>query len=210
MTKETSFAIAEVTAGKLNALVKNLMRQMKITDPNEAVRLINSGKWIVSPVVVWREEDGIIYFNVKSYGRSGPEWVNYFGKKNLESYIVDMLLSSEFKPTDGVATKVAILRDSLMGKNPTLKKVFAKGNRLKLLLPNPEVACLIREMFSNDEMDHGLKLKCIRVMHNPIRLGDKSNVFSVWSEGHDLTADCVEDKNGSAPGTGFTFALKNS
>lgn len=44
----TEFAIAEVMPGKLNALVKNIMRQTGETNPDEAVRLINSGEWIVS------------------------------------------------------------------------------------------------------------------------------------------------------------------
>lgn len=54
------FAIAEVLPGKLNALVKNLTRQMGITDPNEAVRRVNAGEWTVvqaavSPVLrVWK------------------------------------------------------------------------------------------------------------------------------------------------------------
>lgn len=42
------FAIAEVMPGKLNALVKNMMRQMNVSDPNEAVRRVNSGEWIVT------------------------------------------------------------------------------------------------------------------------------------------------------------------
>jgi hypothetical protein len=45
-----SFVIKNVYPGNLNALVKNLMTQMGIDDPNEAVRLINSGKWVVKQV----------------------------------------------------------------------------------------------------------------------------------------------------------------
>ena len=43
----TEFAIADVLPGKLNALVKNLMRQTGETDPNEPVRLVNSGEWVI-------------------------------------------------------------------------------------------------------------------------------------------------------------------
>ena len=46
--KKPTFAIAEVLPGKLNSLVKTLMSQMKIRDPNEAVRRINSHEWIAS------------------------------------------------------------------------------------------------------------------------------------------------------------------
>lgn len=43
----TDFAIAEIQPGKLNALVKNIMRQTGEDDPNEAVRLVNAGEWVV-------------------------------------------------------------------------------------------------------------------------------------------------------------------
>jgi len=40
---------AEVLPGHLNAMVKNLMRQAGIRDPNEAVRAFNAGELILSP-----------------------------------------------------------------------------------------------------------------------------------------------------------------
>lgn len=42
------FAISSLTAGQLNALVKNLMSQMNIDDPVEAVRRVNSGECVIS------------------------------------------------------------------------------------------------------------------------------------------------------------------
>lgn len=47
MSTEVLFAIQDVLPGKLNALVKNIMSQMAIDDPNEAVRRINAGEWVV-------------------------------------------------------------------------------------------------------------------------------------------------------------------
>ncbi|PIT98507.1 MAG: hypothetical protein COT71_00465 [Candidatus Andersenbacteria bacterium CG10_big_fil_rev_8_21_14_0_10_54_11] len=69
---ELGFVTAEVLPGKTNALVKNLMRPMEIDDPNEAVRRVNSGEWIVvQREPRWREEDRIIYFTVTSGGTIG-------------------------------------------------------------------------------------------------------------------------------------------
>lgn len=47
------FAISEIMPGKLNSMVKNIMSQMKVNDPDEAVRRVNSGEWIVveSPIL---------------------------------------------------------------------------------------------------------------------------------------------------------------
>ena len=45
------FAISDITVGRLNALVKNIMLQMNMDDPEEAVRRINSGEWIVTKLI---------------------------------------------------------------------------------------------------------------------------------------------------------------
>lgn len=44
------FATKELTHGQTNALVKNLMGQMGVSDPVEAVRRINAGEWRVFQV----------------------------------------------------------------------------------------------------------------------------------------------------------------
>ena len=44
----SEFAISGLTAGQLNALVKNLMRQMGVSDPAEAVRRVNAGECVIS------------------------------------------------------------------------------------------------------------------------------------------------------------------
>ena len=44
------FATKELTHGQTNALVKNLMGQMGVSDPVEAVRRINAGEWVVTQV----------------------------------------------------------------------------------------------------------------------------------------------------------------
>ena len=44
------FATKELTHGQTNALVKNLMDQMGVSDPVEAIRRINAGEWVVTQV----------------------------------------------------------------------------------------------------------------------------------------------------------------
>ena len=44
------FATARVYPGDTDALIKNLMHQMDISDPNEAVRRVNAGEWVVHPI----------------------------------------------------------------------------------------------------------------------------------------------------------------
>lgn len=50
-----AFAIKDLTHGQTNALVKNLMDQMGISNSVEAVRRINTGEWVVRPVfTTWK------------------------------------------------------------------------------------------------------------------------------------------------------------
>lgn len=44
------FVTARVYPGDTNALVKNIMKQIGIDDPNEAVRRVNAGEWVLTQV----------------------------------------------------------------------------------------------------------------------------------------------------------------
>src|SRR3989344_3867372 len=67
------FASDILTAGQLNVLVKNIMRQTDESDPKKAVRLINSGKWVVSKLLK-TSIDNIIHVDRSIYP-SYPNWV---------------------------------------------------------------------------------------------------------------------------------------
>ena len=116
----TEFAIAEVMPGRLNALVKNIMRQTGASDPNEAVRLVNSGEWVVSrPTRSWREQNDVIYLNVTSNGMTGPQWIEHLEKLgfHLSDHAKSVLRSDDFKPTNGVTTEVTVLKGILFRDN---------------------------------------------------------------------------------------------
>ncbi|MDP2652397.1 MAG: hypothetical protein Q8O94_04635 [bacterium] len=196
---DTKFAIANVVPGKLNSLVKNLMRQMNITDPNEAVRRINSGEWIVSRKLHLREENGIIRFSVTSDGTSGVEWPARLEERGVHigSHAMCILCSSEFRPTKGVTTEVALLKGMLIVE----EEVDAK--------PSAEVACLIGDILTVEDMKN-MGLKQIVVMHEPITGADDAPRFLCLSEcpggGLWLGADCDDPYGGCRYDHGFVFA----
>lgn len=214
MSKE--FAIADVLPGKLNALVKNIMRQTGEVDPNKAVRLVNSGEWVVSkPPCSWAEKDGVMRFSVISDGTNGKDWVTRLRSKRfaVSDLAEKVLLSPDFKPTSGVTTEVAVLRGTLFEEDDsrTTSEIFAEAERRKLLRPNAEVACLIREKFADNEVRRAAgSMWGIVVMHEPI------NDFA--GDPYLLTVDCLHvsrylivysgkpvDKWGRA--SGFAFAV---
>ena len=177
------FAIAEVFPGKLNALVKNIMKQTRVDDPNEAVRLVNSGEWVISKMVrIWREENGVVYFNEPfvSDGTTGQAWVDRLIKKGrrVSDNAKKRLLLPDFKPTNGVITKIAVLKGELFSDEDRItKNIRTKAhagsftNGKKLFDPNPEIACMIRERCSDEEIE-AMGLWGIIGMHKPIKDSD--------------------------------------
>jgi hypothetical protein len=172
------FVTAEVYPGKLNSLVKNIMKQTGVDDPNEAVRLVNSGEWIVSRATrKWREENSVIYFSVTSDGTIGANWIPRLEKNGfkLSKGAKSVLLSSYFKPSEpGTTTEIAVLKGELFSDNDRItKKIRTEAyagtftQARKLCDPNPEVACLIRENFSDKELE-AMGLYWIVAMHDPI------------------------------------------
>lgn len=160
----TEFASANLTAGQLNAIVK------KLGGHDMALRFLRDELSVSKPTRSWREEDGVIYFSVTSDGATGKDWI-----KRLEGngfcvgdYAKQVFRSPDFKPTNGVTTEVAVLKGMLFeDDNRITKKIRAEADKRKLSNPNAELACLIREKFTDEEID-AMGLVWIVAMHEPI------------------------------------------
>ena len=171
------FTIQNVETGKLNALVNNIMKQTGIDDPNEAIRMVNAGE--VRIIVVkpeWTEKDGVIRFSVTSDGTTGEEWINRLEKQGfiISDWAKRLLLSKDFKPTTGIVYTIAVLKGNLFSDNERITKNIRKdAENRKLTTPNAEVACLIREKFSDKELET-MGISCIVTFHKPIKGSDGS------------------------------------
>lgn len=122
----------------------------------------------------WREEDGVIYFSVTSDGTTGEDWITRLESKGFRvgDYAKQVLRSPAFKPTSGVTTEVALLKGLLFEDNDRItSKIRTEADKRKLTEPNAEVACLIRENFSDKEIE-AMGLIWIVAMHEPIEDSD--------------------------------------
>jgi hypothetical protein len=202
------FASAEYTVGQLNAIIKKLIKAGGEDGPNKLLR----GELTISeptPTRSWRKENGVIYFSVTSDGTTGEDWIkrlignNYFCSK-YRAY--DILRSSDFKPTSGVTTEVAVLEGRLF-KNEDLQteKIRAVADERKLVKPNAEVACLIREKFTNKEVE-AMGLLFIIAMHEPIKNSDGAScLLGIYDNCLDICDDgpySILSRN-----AGFAFAV---
>jgi hypothetical protein len=162
----SEFASASLTVGQLNAIVKRL-------GGYEGAMKFLQGKLEVSEVASeWREEDGVIYFSVTSDGTTGEDWIKRLERKGFRpsDYTKEVLHKSDFKPTNGVKTEIAVIRGcQFEDNNRIIKKIRAEAEKRMLSKPNAEIACLIREKFTNRAIE-GMGLIEIVVMHEPINI----------------------------------------
>ena len=160
----------------------------------------------------WKEKNGVVYFSVTSNGTTGPEWIKRLGNKGflLENYAKSVLCSPDFKPTSGVNYEVAILKGMLFENDDRItRKIRAEASRRNLAKPHAEVACLIRDNFSDEEIE-AMALWWIVVMHEPIKDSDGNpGLLDVTRNGggHWLRAYYVRPDDRWSRDGGFAFVV---
>jgi hypothetical protein len=200
------FASANLTMGQLNAIVKLLGGE------GNALRFLRGELTVSEPVRRWREQDGVIYFSVTSSGMTGPQWIEYFAKKGIQlsSWAKDVLLSPDFKPTNGVTTEVAVLKGMLFTDNNRItSKIRAEADKRKLIKPEAELGCLIRDMFTDAEIEV-MGLVWIVAFHEPIKDSDGYPLLLAADRGgvgHWLSACYGKPGRRWYSGGGFAFAV---
>ena len=163
----------------------------------------------------WLEKDGVIYFSVTSDGTSGEEWVKRLrgNRFRVGCYARHLLCSPSFVPTSDITTKVAILKSMLFKDNDLVKsKICAEAKRRKLSKPNAEVACLIREKFSDADIK-AMGLICIVAMHeSSCAMGYGPYLLDAnrYDDGRWLGTYDVGPGNGWCHGYGFAFAVSQT
>ncbi|MGH7926720.1 MAG: hypothetical protein ACREQV_02875, partial [Candidatus Binatia bacterium] len=97
--------------------VKKLLRCKKITvtfDTSDKLATVTAEP-PVTPDPRWREEGGMVHFTLISNGTPGEEWITQFeaNGRRLNKWAKALLRSPDFKPTNGVAYNVAVLKGEL-------------------------------------------------------------------------------------------------
>ncbi len=118
----------------------------------------------------WTEQDGAISFQVTSDGLTGEAWIVHLESKGLRvgPYGKSALRSKDFVPTIGVTTQVRVLRGELWVEDQrSTRNIRAEADRRKFVKPNAEVACLIRDILSDADIED-MGLTWIVAMHDPI------------------------------------------
>lgn len=173
----SEFVIAEVMPGRLNALVKNLMKATGISDPNEVVRSINAGEWNIVPSSVAKPDR--ITFTVTGLSITGAEWITRLtaGGHKLSDWARGILSKPDYDENhrleSGKEYKVTLVFGKEIKKDndrrtANLKAIAARelGEQSVSGLKG-ELALLIREKFTNAELE-AMSIWYIAVLHEPI------------------------------------------
>ncbi|MDO8482892.1 MAG: hypothetical protein Q7S86_03685 [bacterium] len=161
---------------------------------------------------IWREQNGVIYFSVTSDGTTGEGWITRLESKGFRigDYAKQILHSSAFMPTNGVTSKVAVLKGMLFEDNDRItKKIRADADKRKLLKLNAEIACLIREKFTDEDIE-AMGLWWIVAMHEPINdSGGDPGLLSASRDGDGRWLDACSARPDGRWGreSGFAFVV---
>jgi len=148
----------------------------KLGGEEGAEKFLRDETAVCVPDCSWREQDGVIYFTVVSDGTTGEDWITRLDAKGklLSKEAKCVLRSSDFKPTSGVIYEIAVLKGMLFNDNERItKKIRAEAEQRTLFTPNAEIACLIRDKFTDEEIE-AMGLVWIVTMHEPIVGSDGS------------------------------------
>lgn len=168
-TGENAFAIADVTLGKLNALVKNLMVMMGTDDPNEAVRRINSGEWVVNDTIAWCQKNNVIYLTIFTRGVFQGKWPEVLAVKNvlIGDSAKEMIFSSQFVHTSNRMINLVILKDGNFGQQScvSINDVRRQMSCRNFSVPGMEVACYLCEIIKIKDL-RKMGLSSLLIMHD--------------------------------------------
>ena len=177
MSGKQPLLICEALPGltQLNALIKTIMRQTGASNPQEAIRLVNSGQWGLSMIKdLWQKVSGVTHLSVISDGTTGSQWISRLKEqgKAVSDTAVRFLLSDEFHPTSGVVTRVVIQPGSRDEKGSvSTEQLEREAEWANLTAPEMEVACLMREILSQSDLQE-MGFRSICVMHKSNDRGD--------------------------------------
>jgi hypothetical protein len=189
----------ELNLGQIEAVVNKLGGM-------DGVNKFLRGELIVSGLIrSWREENGVIYFSVTSDGATGEEWIERLEGKGfrITDYAKSVLRTKNFKPTSGTTYEIAVLKSKLFSDSERITKNIRKDAKArKFATPNAEIACLIREKFSDKELE-AMGLYWIVAMHDSIQ--DSGGVPLLLSADRGGSGSWLSTNYGN-PGSGWNHS----
>ena len=120
------------------------------------------------------DDEGNIHFTVTSYGMTREHWEAYLERRKwrIGDYARKVLRRASDVPTNGVTYNIVVRPGkSISERGCITKKIRAAADKKGWLKPHWEVACLIRDTFTDEQLEQ-MGLWYIVTMHEPIKVSD--------------------------------------
>jgi hypothetical protein len=153
--------------GQIDAALMMIGQSAGMSTEDGIKALLRGDIKVVKSERSWYEKDGIIYITVTSDGTTGSEWVERLVSKGfyISEHANKLLNSSRFISTNGIVTKIAIVKGELFSDSERItRKIRTYAKERNFAIPNAEVACLIREKFTDNDLK-AMGLYWVIVMH---------------------------------------------
>jgi len=199
--------LAGYTVGELEEIIE------KFGSPGVANGFLRGEIVVAGPNGKWYEKDGIVHLTVISKGMTREEWIDFLKKDKLSlSYGAACILrSKDFEPTLGVF-EIAIIKNKYCAFSDdwTLDAVSACAVKHQFSVADFEIACLIRQILTNCEIE-AMGLHTIIAMHElAIGADGIPGRLCVDADGDCSWLCSTEDTPGRRYGKGYGFAFVKS
>lgn len=217
-----SKALREFTTGPLNQLIVNLggqdgdqwEQQLKQFLRKEPCWTNGQVTQVAEPTpIAWTVDDeGNIHFTLTSNGFNHEQWEQHLERRGwrIGDYARQVLRRASEVPTNGVTYNIVVRPGKKISDSDRItKKIRAAAGKKGWLKPHWEVACLIRDTFTDEQLEQ-MGLWYIVTMHEPIKDsdGDPRLLDSDRNDvGRWLDADCGRPGADWYDNGGFAFAV---
>lgn len=189
--------------GQIEAIVN------KIGGMDGVEKLLRDELIITEKKPKWTEKDGVIRFSVTSDYSSGEQWITRLQNKGfcVSNYIQTILQSTRFMRTDSGTYEIAVLKGEIFSDDERIiTNIRKEAKKRNLRAPNADIACLIREKFSDKELED-MGLYWIIAIHEPIKdSGYNPKLLGAYRRcGGSLDSDHDNDCYKWCQGSGFAF-----
>jgi|GEM_PF-439204 len=167
--------VLKIIRGQAEVL-ENATKKTTTIDYQELARYVTADGQVslenfLKCVVHWEKRGEIIYLPpMVSDGTTGEQWIKRLARKgcHVDDFAQDILRFPDFQPTSGVTYHIAVMKGEIFTDDDrTVTNIRAEANKRQFGTPNTEVACLIREKFSDEDLK-AMGLEWIIIMHEPI------------------------------------------
>ena len=167
-----------------------------------------------APTTLTVDDEGNIHFTLTSNGLTREQWETHLEHRGcrIGDSARNVLRCASKAPTNGVTYNIVVRPGkSISNSDRITKKIRAAADKKGWVKPHWEVACLIRDTFTNEQLEKlGIGLWCIVTMHEHIKDSDGHQSLLESSrviDSRELDACSSKSSGRWDRGDGFAFVV---